>query len=124
MNEVYPAIGEQGFTALVSAFYAQVPTDPILGPMYPDQDWAGAEERLRDFLVYRFGGPARYIEQRGHPRLRGRHMPFVIDQAARDRWVLLMDTALEQTSEIPPEVRRRLGEFLADVASFLINRAP
>lgn len=69
------------------AFYAQVPTDDILGPMYPPEDLAGAEERLRDFLVGRFGEPPRYIEQRGHPRLRMRHAPFKLDQRARDCWL-------------------------------------
>ena len=90
-GEVYARIGEEGFARLVHAFYAQVPGDDILGPMYPADDLAGAEERLRDFLVGRFGGPPRYIQQRGHPRLRMRHMPFAIDMAARNRWVQLMD---------------------------------
>ena len=60
-GEVYARIGEEGFARLVHAFYAQVPGDDILGPMYPADDLAGAEERLRDFLVGRFGGPPRYI---------------------------------------------------------------
>ena len=90
-GEVYAAIGEEGFARLVHAFYAHVPSDPILGAMYPKHDLAGAEQRLRDFLVGRFGGPPRYIEQRGHPRLRMRHMPFKLDEAARDRWVALME---------------------------------
>ena len=61
-NEVYNAIGEEGFQRLVAAFYKQVPDDDILGPMYPKDDMHGAEERLRDFLIFRFGGPQRYIE--------------------------------------------------------------
>ena len=65
--EIFNAIGEEGFERLVRAFYRQVPTDDILGPMYPPDDLKGAEQRLRDFLVGRFGGPPRYIEQRGHP---------------------------------------------------------
>ena len=69
--------------------------------MYPAHDLAGAEQRLRDYLIYRFGGPPNYIEERGHPRLRMRHMPFAITQAARDRWMLLMDRALEQ-ADLPP----------------------
>ena len=60
-NEVYGAIGEDGFQRLVAAFYRQVPSDDILGPMYPKDDMQGAEERLRDFLIFRFGGPERYI---------------------------------------------------------------
>src|SRR5918997_4693624 len=101
--EIYTRIGEHGFERLVRAFYAQVPGDAVLGPMYPQEDLAGAEQRLRDFLVGRFGGPTRYIERRGHPRLRMRHMPFVIDDAARNRWVQLMERALDR-AELPTEV--------------------
>ena len=96
--DIYLIIGEEGFTRLVAAFYRQVPTDEILGRMYPKDDLAGAEQRLRDFLIYRFGGPQRYIEERGHPRLRARHIPFLIDQAARDRWMRLMDKAFADAS--------------------------
>ena len=123
MNEeqVYETIGEEGFARLIRAFYAQVPNDPILGPMYPKDDLAGAEERLRDFLIGRFGGPPRYIEQRGHPRLRMRHMPFAIDGAARNQWVMLMNRALDET-KLPDEVTLLLREFFAGVATFMINR--
>ena len=123
MNEeqVYDIVGEEGFTRLIHAFYAQVPADPILGPMYPKDDLAGAEERLRDFLIGRFGGPERYIERRGHPRLRMRHMPFAIDEAARNRWVMLMDRALEE-ARFPDEVTTLLREFFHGVATFMINK--
>ena len=125
MNEehVYERIGEEGFARLVRAFYEQVPGDDILGPMYPPEDLAGAESRLRDFLIGRFGGPARYVEQRGHPRLRMRHLPFAIDQRARDRWIALMDNALNQ-AQLPPDVTALLREFLGQVATFMINRPP
>lgn len=119
-SEVYPAIGEDGFARLVSAFYRQVPQDEILGPMYPAHDLAGAEQRLRDFLIFRFGGPPRYIEQRGHPRLRMRHAPFAIGDAARNRWFALMSQALEEAA-LPPEVAGRLREFFDSTTSFLIN---
>jgi hemoglobin len=121
-EDVYPIIGEEGFARLIRTFYAQVPGDPILGPMYPAEDLAGAEERLRDFLIGRFGGPQRYIEQRGHPRLRMRHMPFAIDTAARNQWVMLMDRALEQ-AQLPDEVTSLLREFFHGVATFMINKA-
>ncbi len=120
-DEVYPLIGEDGFRRLVAAFYRQVPGDDILGPMYPKSDFEGAEERLRDFLVFRFGGPGRYIENRGHPRLRMRHMPFHIDTSARHRWVELMTRALDET-QLPAEADAVLREFFGSVATFLINR--
>lgn len=123
MNEedVYMTIGDEGFTRLVRAFYAQVPGDDMLGPMYPAHDLAGAEERLREFLIGRFGGPPRYIEQRGHPRLRMRHAPFVIDAGARNRWVMLMDRALDE-ARLPEEAASVLREFFHAMATFMINK--
>jgi len=120
-GDVYRRIGEDGFARLVHAFYAQVPSDPILGAMYPKHDLAGAEQRLRDFLIGRFGGPPRYVEQRGHPRLRMRHMPFKLDETARDRWVALMDKALAEAA-LPAEVTALLREFFATTATFLRNQ--
>src|SRR5262245_1047158 len=120
-GDVYSAIGEEGFARLVRAFYAQVPGDDVLGPMYPRQDLGGAEQRLRDFLIGRFGGPLHYIEQRGHPRLRMRHAPFAIDTAARNRWVMLMDRALDQ-ARLSEEATMLLREFFHSTATFMINR--
>ncbi len=119
-GDIYASIGEEGFARLVQAFYAQVPGDDILGPMYPADDMPGAEERLRDFLVGRFGGPARYMEQRGHPRLRMRHARFRVDGPARDRWVALMDRALDEAA-LPPAVTDFLRAFFHDTATFLRN---
>lgn len=118
---LYNLIGEEGFTRLIAGFYRQVPHDEILGPMYPAEDLAGAEERLRDFLIGRFGGPQRYIEQRGHPRLRARHMPFPIDQTARDRWMQLMENAFAEAA-LPPEAESFLRQFLGQTATFMMNR--
>ena len=119
-EQVYDTIGEEGFARLVRAFYAQVPGDDILGRLYPPNDLDGAEQRLRDFIIGRFGGPPRYIEARGHPRLRMRHMPFVIDEAARNRWVMVMDRALDEAA-LPDDVTSLLREFFASVATFLRN---
>jgi hemoglobin len=121
-HEVYQAIGEEGFRSLIAAFYRQIPGDDLLGPMYAGRDLVQAEARLRDFLVFRFGGPDRYIENRGHPRLRIRHAPFAVNQAARDRWVHLMNHALEQVA-LPVEPAATLREFFASTATFLVNRA-
>jgi len=120
--EVYPVIGSEGFERLVAAFYRQVPDDDVLGPMYPAGDLTGAEQRLRDFLIYRFGGPLSYIEQRGHPRLRIRHAPFPIGQRARDRWVQLMNRALDEAA-LPDQVQELLRAFFAAMATFLMNRS-
>lgn len=106
---------------LVDAFYQQVPDDPILGPMYPRDDLDGARQRLLKFLIFRCGGPPDYLEERGHPALRMRHALFAIDQAARDRWVLLMNNAF-QTANLSDPAAATLQEFLASTATFLMNR--
>ena len=120
-HEVYAAIGNEGFERLIATFYKQIPQDDILGPMYRGRDLAGAEERLRGFLIYRFGGPQTYIEKRGHPRLRMRHVPFVIDQAARNRWMQLMRAALVETN-LPPEPAAVLLRFFESTATAMINQ--
>ena len=123
MNEdrIFSLVGEDGFARLVAAFYRQIPGDDILGPMYPAGDLKGAEQRLRDFLIYRFGGPQRYIEQRGHPRLRARHIPFRVDQTARDRWMKLMNQAFSEAG-LPAEAEVGLKAFLEQMSTFMINR--
>jgi hemoglobin len=119
--EVYSMIGMEGFTRLVAAFYRQVPQDDLLGPMYAARDLQGAEQRPRDFLVYRFGGLETYIEQRGHPRLRARHSPFAINQTVRDRWMRLMNSALGEAA-LPGEAEQVLRKFLEEMSSFMINQ--
>jgi len=121
-QEIYDLIGEDGFERLVAAFYRRVPVDDILGPMYPKHDLAGAEHRLREFLIFRFGGPPRYLQQRGHPRLRMRHAPFPIGKEARDRWIALMTAALADAN-LPAEAGATLEAFFESTATFLINRA-
>jgi hemoglobin len=119
-QDVYAAIGEDGFRRLVAAFYKQIPNDEILGPMYPAEDIEGAEERLRDFLIFRFGGPPKYIVERGHPRLRMRHAPFVIDQKARNRWIEIMNKAFAEAA-LPADAEALLRQFFDGVATFMIN---
>lgn len=119
--EVFGLVGETGFQRLVSAFYRRVTKDDLLGPMYPKEDMQGAEDRLRGFLIQRFGGPTNYSEQRGHPRLRMRHAPFPIGQAARDRWIALMNEALDET-QFNEEITAILRRYFADTATFMINR--
>lgn len=120
-QDVFAAIGEEGFERLVAAFYRQVPRDEVLSQLYPKDDLAGAEQRLRDFLIFRFGGPPRYIEQRGHPRLRMRHAPFAVDSTARDHWMLLMGRAMEDAG-LPDEVKQTLAAYFESSAAAMINR--
>ena len=118
---VYAELGEAGFKKMTSAFYRRVKDDDVIGPMYPDQDWEGAEKRLADFLIFRFGGPPRYIEERGHPRLRMRHAPFAIGEAERDRWLKLMGEAMDECAVIE-NAREVLDAFFAQVADFMRNK--
>ena len=121
ISSVCPTIGEAGIGRVVAGFYRRVPGDDVLGPMYPPQALAEAESRLRDFLIFRFGGSDRYIQQRGHPRLRIRHAPFALTRQARDRWVSLMDQALSE-AELPSAIETIMREFLHQTATFLINK--
>jgi hemoglobin len=119
-QEIYSLIGESGFERLVAAFYRRIPQDDILGPMYGDEDLPGAEHRLRDFLIFRFGGPPRYIQERGHPRLRMRHVRFAIGNAARNRWLELMNQAVDEAM-LPQDAAAALRSFFDSTATFLIN---
>ena len=109
------------FERLVGRFYAGVATDPILRPLYPEPDLAGAQRRLTLFLAQYWGGPRTYDDERGHPRLRMRHAPFAIDAAARDRWLELMRGAL--AAEAPPaDVAAELDAYLGMAADAMRNR--
>lgn len=121
IDNIHERLGEEGLTQLVAAFYRRIRTDDLIGPMYPPDDWENAEKRLRDFLIYRFGGSDRYIQERGHPRLRGRHMPFAIGLAEAKRWLKLMREAMEET-KVPQDVALSLDEFFAMVADSMRNR--
>lgn len=118
---IYQLLGGAKIASIVHSFYRRIPSDPILGPMYPERDLAGAEQRLSSFLIYRFGGPQEYIAERGHPRLRQRHAPFAVDQAARDRWMKLMLEAIDEQN-LESAHREYLERFLGSIASFLMNR--
>ncbi len=113
-------VGRQGIERMVKFFYAKVPSDDILGPMYPKGDMQGAEERLFDFLMFRLAGDPTYTEKRGHPRLRGRHMPFKIGARERDRWVELMAASMRE-AEIPEDAAVQLDAFFLQVADFMRN---
>ncbi len=135
---VYDRLGPDGFDLLTRGFYDAIPADDILGPMYRQHlahehgvdanDPAAiapymeeARVRLRDFLIQRFGGPTTYSDQRGHPRLRMRHMPFAIDHAAAERWLEVMFAALDDMG-LEPDLYRELRVFFTQTALFMVNR--
>ncbi len=113
--------GAPTFAALVAHFYAGVRADPVLAPLYPQDDWAGAEERLRGFLEQYWGGPTTYSQQRGHPRLRMRHAPFAIGEAERDAWLRRMRAAVDSL-QLPPEQDATLWGYLEMAARSMQNR--
>lgn len=119
--QIYKTIGEEGFTHLVAAFYRRVPTDDLLGKMYPPDEFAEAEWRLRQFLIQRFGGPTTYSDQRGHPRLRMRHGPFPVDFHARNRWMKLMTEAMTEVN-LPTDVVAILKPYFETTATGMMNR--
>jgi hemoglobin len=113
--------GEPTFRALVERFYAGVREDPILRPMYPADDWAGAETRLRTFLEQYWGGPTTYSANRGHPRLRMRHAPFAIDEVARNAWLSHMRAAVDSL-ELSAEQDATLWGYLEMAALSMQNQ--
>lgn len=112
--------GEETFRRLVRRFYEGVAADPILRPMYPEQDLGPAEERLALFLMQYWGGPTTYSAQRGHPRLRMRHVPFTVNQAAHDAWLKHMRVALEDLG-LSEEHETTLWNYLTYAAATVIN---
>jgi hemoglobin len=112
--------GKEFFTSLVKDFYQEIINDPILKPMYPEDDIDGAIERLTLFLMQYWGGPTTYSELRGHPRLRMRHAQFPIDFTARDSWLKNMEIALQKQS-ISNENRTKLWNYLQMAADSMVN---
>jgi hemoglobin len=112
--------GEATFEQLVSHFYALVSVNPILRPMYPDDDFQAASERLMLFLMQYWGGPHTYSEMRGHPRLRMRHAQFLIDSKARDAWLACMKSAVDEL-KIEESDREELWNYLEMAAQSLVN---
>jgi len=115
--------GSATFERLVARFYAAVRSDPVLAPLYPQDDWEGAEARLRGFLEQYWGGPTTYSDERGHPRLRMRHAPFAIGPAERDAWLTHMRDAVDSL-QLPAEQDATLWGYLTMAAQSMQNRFP
>ncbi|MDF4250681.1 globin [Streptomyces sp. WMMB303] len=114
--------GEETFRRLVHRFYQGVAEDPLLRPMYPEEDLGPAEERLALFLMQYWGGPRTYSDARGHPRLRMRHAPFTVNRAAHDAWLRHMRDAVDSL-ELPAPLATKLWDYLVYAAGSLINTA-
>ncbi|MEJ1921074.1 globin [Microbacterium sp. KHB019] len=115
--------GYATFQRIVDEFYREVALDPVLKPMYPEEDLGPAAERLTMFLVQYWGGPGTYSERRGHPRLRMRHIPFRVDPDARERWLRCMRTALDE-AELSPLHDATLWDYLERAAYAMVNTLP
>lgn len=120
-DSIVRQVDEAAMRRLAAAFYRRMREDDLVGPMYPQEDWEGAEERFASWLCFRFHGNPAYGLTRGHPRLRGRHLPFPIGEAARDRWLELMSAAMDETA-VPPEAAGALRAFFGQMADFMRNR--
>lgn len=118
---IYAEVGAEAFETLTTVFYQGVAEDPLLRRLYPDADLEPARRRLKMFLVQFFGGPTTYSEERGHPRLRIRHVPFSIGQAERDAWMRHMSAGLDRL-DLASDTREAMQRYFEDAATFLINR--
>jgi hemoglobin len=122
IGNVYEAAGgEETFRLLVERFYARVADDPVLRPVYPEEDLSSAAERLTLFLIQYWGGPTTYNERRGHPRLRLRHQPFAIGQAERNAWFGHMTAAVDSL-ELAPALRKALLDYFETASTAMINQ--
>jgi hemoglobin len=121
LGRIYQELGtEAPFFALVDHFYAGVEKDSLLRPMYPD-DLEPPKQRLALFLIQRLGGRSTYSQERGHPRMRARHLPFKIGQAERDAWMRNMTAALNAVPELA-DYKEELLVFFDDFSLFMINQ--
>lgn len=121
---LFDAVGGQPFfDELVARFYAGVDADPVLRPMYPD-DLTDSTRHLALFLGQYWGGPTTYSDERGHPRLRMRHVPFVIGEAERDAWLRHMCAALDSLvdeRDIHPVIEARMLDYFGMAADGMVN---
>jgi hemoglobin len=118
---LYDELGESFFIDLVDAFYGEVVADPILRPMYPE-DLTESRRHLQLFLIQYWGGPSTYSDERGHPRLRMRHVPFTIDDEARAAWLRAMRAAMTTLADyLSPAQARELDDYFVMAARSLLN---
>jgi hemoglobin len=121
VSQIYKSVGADApFFALVEEFYKRVEADTVLRPLYPD-DLGPGKEALALFLIQRTGGRQTYSQKKGHPRMRGRHMPFKIGIIERNAWVHNMNEALDMVPALQSS-KKTLKEFFESFATFMINQ--
>lgn len=122
---VYDVVGGMDFfVALADRFYERVKTDAVLLPLYPEpDDLPAASRRLALFLAQYWGGPHDYSEERGHPMLRARHMPYVVGELERDHWLVCMLNAVNELV-VDDEIRARMTDYFVKAAEHLRNDQP
>jgi len=116
--------GYETIRRIVARFYQGVAGDPVLRPLYPEEDLGPAEERFRDFLVQYWGGPTTYSDGRGHPRLRMRHAPFAVTTTAKEHWLTHFRAGLDEVTEeglLTEEQRDQFWEYVTHAAQFMVN---
>lgn len=117
----YEAIGgHDTIKQIVTTFYEGVAADPLLKPMYPEEDLGPAAERFTLFLTQYWGGPGTYSETRGHPRLRMRHAPYAVTPAARDAWLKHFRAGLDEAN-LSPELDAQFWAYVQHAATFMVN---
>lgn len=112
--------GEATIRAIVHRFYEGVATDPVLEPMYPEDDLGPAEERLALFMIQYWGGPTTYSDTRGHPRLRMRHVPYAVTPESSERWLLHFRAGLDAV-DLTDTQRARFWDYVQHAAQFMVN---
>lgn len=121
MTTFYEEIGGmETIRTIVDTFYAGVAEDPVLRPMYPEQDLAAAAERFTLFLSQYWGGPTDYSDSRGHPRLRMRHAPFPVSPNAAQHWLAHFRAGLD-AAELTPEQDQQFWDYVTHAARFMVN---
>jgi len=121
-STVYEAVGGRSyFERLIDLFYDGIETDELLRPMYPE-DLAESKLNMVDFVGQYWGGPTAYSDRKGHPRLRMRHAPFPVDEAARKAWLTHMAAAIEATQGASDEIKAAMNDYFAMAANHLVNR--
>ena len=120
-DSVYDAVGgREYFERLITAFYQGVESDPLLRPMYPE-DLGDSRVNMVEFLGQYWGGPTDYSDRKGHPRLRMRHAPFPVDEAAKDAWLAHMEAAIHSTEGADENVRQAMVDYFRVAANHLLN---